>query len=150
MSLPPPCSSLTVTLFPYTSLFRSLLPLLPAAPAGAASTARRGADRPRSPRASSPIRVRGIRPPAGRARRASRPARRSYRYRLRCRRGGGRSLWRCLPTRRGRRLPSRRLRSRSEEHTSELQSLLRTSYAVFCLTKKQNHLLIRPHASRKI
>src|SRR3546814_3160353 len=26
---------------------------------------------------------------------------------------------------------------RSEEHTSELQSLMRTSYAVFCLTKKQ-------------
>src|SRR3546814_5485357 len=26
--------------------------------------------------------------------------------------------------------------SRSEEHTSELQSLLRTSYAVFCLKKK--------------
>src|SRR3546814_6314711 len=27
--------------------------------------------------------------------------------------------------------------SRSEEHTSELQSLMRTSYAVFCLKKKQ-------------
>src|SRR3546814_9582299 len=27
---------------------------------------------------------------------------------------------------------------RSEEHTSELQSLMRISYAVFCLTKKQN------------
>src|SRR3546814_6066482 len=26
--------------------------------------------------------------------------------------------------------------ARSEEHTSELQSLMRTSYAVFCLTKK--------------
>src|SRR3546814_4191250 len=26
--------------------------------------------------------------------------------------------------------------SRSEEHTSELQSLMRTSYAVFCLKKK--------------
>src|SRR3546814_9666724 len=26
--------------------------------------------------------------------------------------------------------------SRSEEHTSELQSLMRISYAVFCLTKK--------------
>src|SRR3546814_4242909 len=31
---------------------------------------------------------------------------------------------------------------RSEEHTSELQSLMRISYAVFCL-KKKNH----PHAS---
>src|SRR3546814_8624478 len=27
---------------------------------------------------------------------------------------------------------------RSEEHTSELQSLMRHSYAVFCLKKKQN------------
>src|SRR3546814_1133715 len=29
------------------------------------------------------------------------------------------------------------LRGRSEEHTSELQSLIRISYAVFCLTKKK-------------
>src|SRR3546814_10816569 len=29
--------------------------------------------------------------------------------------------------------------SRSEEHTSELQSLMRISYAVFCLKKKKNH-----------
>src|SRR3546814_4069651 len=28
---------------------------------------------------------------------------------------------------------------RSEEHTSELQSLMRISYAVFCLTKKKRH-----------
>src|SRR3546814_5994119 len=28
------------------------------------------------------------------------------------------------------------VRRRSEEHTSELQSLMRISYAVFCLTKK--------------
>src|SRR3546814_5238559 len=33
--------------------------------------------------------------------------------------------------------PSRRAgRARSEEHTSELQSLMRISYAVFCLKKK--------------
>src|SRR3546814_3084857 len=30
--------------------------------------------------------------------------------------------------------------SRSEEHTSELQSLMRISYAVFCLKKKQIHI----------
>src|SRR3546814_6595369 len=30
-----------------------------------------------------------------------------------------------------------RARTRSEEHTSELQSLMRISYAVFCLKKKQ-------------
>src|SRR3546814_1338117 len=29
---------------------------------------------------------------------------------------------------------------RSEEHTSELQSLMRISYAVFCLKKKNNHI----------
>src|SRR3546814_6028217 len=36
------------------------------------------------------------------------------------------------------RTPSRfdRARQRSEEHTSELQSLMRISYAVFCLKKK--------------
>src|SRR3546814_6188839 len=30
---------------------------------------------------------------------------------------------------------------RSEEHTSELQSLMRISYAVFCLKKKNNYYL---------
>src|SRR3546814_3081843 len=29
---------------------------------------------------------------------------------------------------------------RSEEHTSELQSLMRISYAVFCLKKKTQHI----------
>src|SRR3546814_8886364 len=33
---------------------------------------------------------------------------------------------------------SARSELRSEEHTSELQSLMRTSYAVFCLKKKTN------------
>src|SRR3546814_4731939 len=31
------------------------------------------------------------------------------------------------------------VRRRSEEHTSELQSLMRISYAVFCLKKKTNN-----------
>src|SRR3546814_2039057 len=30
--------------------------------------------------------------------------------------------------------------TRSEEHTSELQSLMRISYAVFCLKKKKKHI----------
>src|SRR3546814_7853835 len=34
-------------------------------------------------------------------------------------------------------------RGRSEEHTSELQSLMRISYAVFCLKKKTKKHLIR-------
>src|SRR3546814_6560384 len=36
---------------------------------------------------------------------------------------------------------SSRSANRSEEHTSELQSLMRSSYAVFCLKKKKS----RPH-----
>src|SRR3546814_4581543 len=32
--------------------------------------------------------------------------------------------------------------ARSEEHTSELQSLMRISYAVFCLKKKKNNIQI--------
>src|SRR3546814_5673774 len=35
---------------------------------------------------------------------------------------------------------------RSEEHTSELQSLMRISYAVFCLKKKKHKLT---HSSRQ-
>src|SRR3546814_5194581 len=34
---------------------------------------------------------------------------------------------------------------RSEEHTSELQSLMRTSYAVFCLKKKTQHISAQQH-----
>src|SRR3546814_8099152 len=40
------------------------------------------------------------------------------------------------------------MHSRSEEHTSELQSLMRNSYAVLCLKKKQdatNHTNRKPH-----
>src|SRR3546814_7061986 len=33
---------------------------------------------------------------------------------------------------------------RSEEHTSELQSLMRISYAVFCLKKKKDTKLVTP------
>src|SRR3546814_10689746 len=34
-------------------------------------------------------------------------------------------------------------RGRSEEHPSELQSLMRISYAVFCLTQKKNKRVIQ-------
>src|SRR3546814_5520568 len=34
--------------------------------------------------------------------------------------------------------------TRSEEHTSELQSLMRISYAVFCLKKKNLHIIEYP------
>src|SRR3546814_5756763 len=41
------------------------------------------------------------------------------------------------------------LRCRSEEHTSELQSLMRISYAVFCL-KKKNQQTTFPHVANVI
>src|SRR3546814_8252305 len=51
--------------------------------------------------------------------------------------------WRLYNTfRAGSRIPGGELmveaQTRSEEHTSELQSLMRISYAVFCLKKKNN------------
>src|SRR3546814_9820858 len=39
--------------------------------------------------------------------------------------------------------------SRSEEHTSELQSLMRISYAVFCLNKKNSHIPTSQHLHTK-
>src|SRR3546814_4463498 len=51
--------------------------------------------------------------------------------------------------------PARRLLAaqRSEEHTSELQSLMRSSYAVFCLKKKKTYIktntLIHPPEVRR-
>src|SRR3546814_2692411 len=37
------------------------------------------------------------------------------------------------------------MRLRSEEHTSELQSLMRISYAVFCLKKKKKQAQVYKH-----
>src|SRR3546814_9286198 len=81
----PPRSTRTDTLFPYTTLFRSL--------------------------------QQGLRPALERLQ----PVRQGLR--------GGDQQER-LP------LHARRAATRSEEHTSELQSLMRISYAVFCLKKK--------------
>src|SRR3546814_4150973 len=59
-------------------------------------------------------------------------------------RGGLKSLWstlRLLPHHKqtGQLLLARMLYTRSEEHTSELQSLMLISYAVFCLKKKRTN-----------
>src|SRR3546814_3909673 len=74
--------------------------------------------------------------------------------RSRCRRGRGlnlrRSRFRGHPTCRSKAYrvrgldaaAIRRAHARSEEHTSELQSLIRISYAVFCLKKIKCSLLI--------
>src|SRR3546814_1426704 len=42
-------------------------------------------------------------------------------------------------------IEARRAEARSEEHTSELQSLMRISYAVFCLKKKITTKVNQPH-----
>src|SRR3546814_3224670 len=46
-------------------------------------------------------------------------------------------------------LRATRTNDRSEEHTSELQSLMRISYAVFCLKKKKTNNNIRKMNTRK-
>src|SRR3546814_10728854 len=87
----PPRSTRTDTLFPYTTLFRSI----------ATSIGRCG-------RRSSPL------------------PRRSAVHRPHYWIGSS-----------ARKLTAESDPARSEEHTSELQSLMRISYAVFCLTKKK-------------
>src|SRR3546814_5786865 len=49
---------------------------------------------------------------------------------------------------RARRVGGEGLPLRSEEHTSELQSLMRISYAVFCLKKKKNRTDLHKPSSR--
>src|SRR3546814_9389151 len=41
-------------------------------------------------------------------------------------------------------------RPRSEEHTSELQSLMRLSYAVFCLKKKKKYYHQHQHSTQHL
>src|SRR3546814_21121073 len=101
-----------ITLFPYTTLFRSRL--------GQRGRHRRG----RSARAPGPRRRREGRQKGRRFRAADHaPDRES----------GAATDARSFVAR-----ASRHARARSEEHTSELQSLMRISYAVFCLKTKKN------------
>src|SRR3546814_1153854 len=68
--------------------------------------------------------------------------------------GGGAATSRHRPLRQRCALPPPHgFATRSEEHTSELQSLMRISYAVFCLKKKkiltpQAHLPMPEHTKR--
>src|SRR3546814_17891308 len=57
--------------------------------------------------------------------------------------GALRAGGRVEPVQRAKPLPAGIGGGRSEEHTSELQSLMRISYAVFCL-KTKNNIKIRP------
>src|SRR3546814_6903522 len=109
MLLRPPISTRTDTLFPSTTLFRSPAPGRPGH--------RPGRIRRRPARHVDARRLH--RNPHRRLRRASRAA-------------PGRRHAVCRPE------PARQVADRSEEHTSELQSLMRISYAVFCLKKKKN------------
>src|SRR3546814_2331712 len=65
---------------------------------------------------------------------AALPARRLYQEVARRSVGAGLSLQRTRT--------QGRVRHRSEEHTSELQSLMRISYAVFCLTNKKDSTIL--------
>src|SRR3546814_2239993 len=111
----PPRSTRTDTLFPYTTLFRSQAPLFPLRGHTSASCL------PRPP-SFAPA---SLRSDLGRTRtrRWDRALveRTAYHCRI-CRWLSG--CRRLVPP------------TRSEEHTSELQSLMRISYAVFCLKKK--------------
>src|SRR3546814_3836438 len=109
MIRPPPRSTRTDTLFPYTTLFRS----------HAVDTGLRR--RLREPVRTAPDHRVGI---------AHQHQRRFGMPRAEIA-GDGEDI--------GRRRPrAQRTQIRSEEHTSELQSLMRISYAVFCLKKKKN------------
>src|SRR3546814_5931372 len=114
----PPRSTRTDTLFPYTTLFRSNGKIRkPLACANGGCRRRRALSRFLTgkrryiARASHPART--IAPPSGHQRHA-----RSWLI-------GGAKVGRAA--------------IRSEEHASELPSLMRLSYAVFCLKKKNNH-----------
>src|SRR3546814_8518016 len=113
----PPRSTRTDTLFPYTTLFRS---------AGGRADGDRGRDHDRR-RGRFHLRFRATFHASARAGRL-----------LSRRRPGQRAAQDDRPL--DVRPPQRReVAMRSEEHTSELQSLMRISYAVFCLKKKNKN-----------
>src|SRR3546814_4384061 len=101
----PPRSTRTDTLFPYTTLFRSLLRAEPA-------------DEPPEPRAIPLALLNALRSLA-----AAGPVLVAV----------DDLQWLDPPS-----ADALAFAARSEEHTSELQSLMRISYAVFCLNKKKN------------
>src|SRR3546814_3685951 len=108
----PPISTRTDTLFPYTTLFRSVQSKI--IPGGAGRRRPAGLDGPRRLRRRQ--RRDGV---LARAAAEERPGPPPLAHPP--------SHSACSPAAR-----------RSEEHTSELQSLMRISYAVFCLKKKKN------------
>src|SRR3546814_6342585 len=112
----PPRSTRTDTLFPYTTLFRS----------GRHRELGGVADRITRRRGGRLRRQRLRHPGARRRHRPARQERPDLRLRLRPRAEAAGA-------------------DRSEEHTSELQSLMRISYAVFCLKKKKKYEMTTQH-----
>src|SRR3546814_1663442 len=124
----PPRSTRTDTLFPYTTLFRSI----------AIGIADQLAERDRA------IFYPSARPVARIGRRRRNHARREIASRVedgtvdRERHALALLILRIACLHAGRARPQAQFDVRSEEHTSELQSLMRISYAVFCLKKKKH------------
>src|SRR3546814_7656651 len=127
----PPRSTRTDTLFPYTTLFRSDLEPADAAYPDRGSFRRscRAAEDSRGARSQSE----GDAPRLSR----SRPRLRGDQRQSPRRRGSQTRRWTHPRLLRRDFVVSAHPGLRSEEHTSELQSLMRISYAVFCLKKKK-------------
>src|SRR3546814_3696947 len=132
----PPVSTRTDTLFPYTTLFRSLALFAELELELHAAVAAR--DRVRHVAGNRRDRTVGEEDAIGRAEGRRFDADRRFHS---CDRLGvqERGTVRLRDALAQRRAPARK---RSEEHTSELQSLMRISYAVFCLKKKTIHIII--------
>src|SRR3546814_6150886 len=128
----PPSPTRTDPLFPYTTLFRSPRHGIgggghPVRPSRAHQV---GADGPGAAAAAGISRCRGLPlDPSGRADRRRQLPGHARGRRPAGRRLGGRGDRRLYGVHEG----------RSEEHTSELQSIMRNSYAVICLKKKNKN-----------
>src|SRR3546814_3343877 len=127
----PPRSTRTDTLFPYTTLFRSRdLPHYPASATGNRHRSNhysKAAPWP-TPQAHIALFSHSLSPSPHQPRSCQPSSQR-------------------VPDRQGRRRANRTTfwewwRMRSEEHTSELQSLMRISYAVFCLNKQKTMTIL--------
>src|SRR3546814_5576496 len=127
----PPRSTRTDTLFPYTTLFRS--GSAPAADAARADIAAAEAGRTIAGLRPNPTVSTEVENIAGTGLyRGLRGAETTVGVSIPIELGGKRSARIAVADAR-----TTRAQLRSEEHTSELQSLMRTSYAVFCLKKKK-------------
>src|SRR3546814_10778224 len=128
----PPISTRTDTLFPYTTLFRSEHPA-PGALRHVLQDLQHPGDALDLPHQQGDPDRRGAREPRADGARVRRDRRGTGRWRGRRHLPGGAAD------------DGRGNRGRSEEHTSELQSLMRISYAVFCLKQKKTTMSTTYH-----